>query len=231
MSGNDVKVVAESISQFAAGYWNTTFTDLPCAAKSHNVKRQPGTRSIALQPQKPKITHTGRHKFMELTEDDVLQILKLIDESKFDYFQLEVGELKITVSKGEPIPLKPSNPGAPAAQAATPPSPQRAPAPATTPHTKTEPQKPAPKPAAVPEGLVPVTAPLLGTFYVAPEPGAPPFVEVGASVTEDTTVGLIEVMKVFNSVRANVNGVITELVAQNGQFVEYGQTLFLVKPA
>jgi acetyl-CoA carboxylase biotin carboxyl carrier protein len=72
---------------------------------------------------------------------------------------------------------------------------------------------------------------LLGTFYVAPEPGAPPFVKVGATVTEDTTVGLIEVMKVFSSVRAAVNGVVTEVVAQNGQFVEYGQALFLVKPS
>jgi acetyl-CoA carboxylase biotin carboxyl carrier protein len=77
---------------------------------------------------------------------------------------------------------------------------------------------------------VPITAPLLGTFYVAPEPGAPPFVQVGAAITEDTTVGLIEVMKVFNSVRASVKGTIAQVVAQNGQFVEYGQTLFLVKP-
>ena len=77
---------------------------------------------------------------------------------------------------------------------------------------------------------MPITAPLLGTFYVAPEPGAPPFVQVGTAITEDTTVGLIEVMKVFNSVRANVKGTVTQVVAQNGQFVEYGQTLFLVKP-
>ena len=86
------------------------------------------------------------------------------------------------------------------------------------------------KAAAIPEGLLPITAPLLGTFYVAPEPGAPPFVKVDAVVTEDTTVGLIEVMKVFNSVRAGVKGTVVEIVAQNGQFVEYGQTLFLVKP-
>jgi acetyl-CoA carboxylase biotin carboxyl carrier protein len=78
--------------------------------------------------------------------------------------------------------------------------------------------------------MLPITAPLLGTFYVAPEPGAPPFVKVGQAVTEDTTVGLVEVMKVFNSVRAAVNGTILEVVAQNGQFVEFGQTLFIVKP-
>ena len=170
---------------------------------------------------------------MELSEDDVLHILKLIDESKFDYFQLEVGELKITVSKGEPIPLN-SSPQ----QVATAPVPSPAPmsakpaaAPATAaaaPAAQTAPASVEARAAA--EGLLTVTAPLLGTFYVAPEPGAPPFTQVGATVTEDTTVGLIEVMKVFNSVRAGVKGTIVEVVAQNGQFVEYGQTLFLVKP-
>jgi acetyl-CoA carboxylase biotin carboxyl carrier protein len=168
---------------------------------------------------------------MDLTEDDVLHILKLIDESKFDYFQLEVGELKITVSKGEPIPLasSPANAGVVPAAApgvvAPPKATPAAPAPAAqspTPHFDAK--------AAAVEGLVPITAPLLGTFYVAPEPGAPPFVQVGAAITEDTTVGLIEVMKVFNSVRATVKGTVTQVVAQNGQFVEYGQTLFLVKP-
>jgi acetyl-CoA carboxylase biotin carboxyl carrier protein len=160
---------------------------------------------------------------MELSEDDVLHILKLIDESHFDYFQLEVGDLKITVSKGEPIPQA-AAPQVSAASAAAPvaaPAPKPA-APAAVPQAAT--------PAVIPEGMLPITAPLLGTFYVAPEPGAPPFVKVGQSITEDTTVGLIEVMKVFNSVRAGVKGTIVEVVAQNGQFVEFGQTLFIVKP-
>ena len=166
---------------------------------------------------------------MELSEDDVLHILKLIDESKFDYFQLEVGELKITVSKGDPIPI-----GSPASQTAS----VSAPGPgAAAPKPQPAPSSSAPtagaaaaKPAAIPEGMLPITAPLLGTFYVAPEPGAPPFVKVGQQITEDTTVGLIEVMKVFNSVRAAVSGTIVEVVAQNGQFIEFGQTLFIVKP-
>jgi acetyl-CoA carboxylase biotin carboxyl carrier protein len=164
---------------------------------------------------------------MELSEDDVLHILKLIDESKFDYFQLEVGELKITVSKGDPVPAAggaPQQISANAAPVATRPASAPA-APQTTPAA--QPTKPA---VQIPEGMVPITAPLLGTFYVAPEPGAPPFVKVGQQVTEDTTVGLIEVMKVFNSVRAAVKGTIIEVVAQNGQFVEFGQPLFLVKP-
>ena len=170
---------------------------------------------------------------MELSEDDVLQILKLIDESKFDYFQLEVGELKITVSKGEPIPLNSAPQQIAAAPAATPTAAAPKPtvtAPAVAPVSKTQAQACTVEERAAAEGLLTVTAPLLGTFYVAPEPGAPPFTHVGAKVTEDTTVGLIEVMKVFNSVRAGANGTIVEVVAQNGQFVEYGQTLFLVKP-
>ena len=162
---------------------------------------------------------------MELSEDDVLHILKLIDESKFDYFQLEVGELKITVSKGDPIPLAGSAPQvnlAPVPSAAPAAAPKPAPAPTVA--------ASATKPATVPEGMLAITAPLLGTFYVAPEPGAAPFVKVGQQVTEDTTCGLIEVMKVFNSVRATVKGTIVEAVAQNGQFVEFGQPLFIVKP-
>lgn len=172
---------------------------------------------------------------MELSEDDVLQILKLIDESKFDYFQLEVGELKITVSKGDPIPMNSAPPaasGGAAAPAVASPAPQ-APA-AAAPPLAAAPAAQGPSRSveerAAAEGLLTITAPLLGTFYVAPEPGAPPFTQVGARVTEDTTVGLIEVMKVFNSVRAGVSGTIVELVVQNGQFVEYGQTIFLVKP-
>ncbi|HUK39706.1 MAG TPA: acetyl-CoA carboxylase biotin carboxyl carrier protein [Candidatus Acidoferrales bacterium] len=162
---------------------------------------------------------------MELSEDDVLHILKLIDESKFDYFQLEVGELKITVSKGEPIPISASPQSAAATQIPAPAlqSVPVAPAPA--------PLKEAPKPLVIPEGMVAIKAPMVGVFYVAPEPGKPPFVTVDAVVKADTTVGLIEVMKVFNAVSAGVNGVVTAVLAQNGQLVEYGQPLFLVKPS
>ena len=165
---------------------------------------------------------------MELSEDDVLHILKLIDESKFDYFQLEVGELKITVSKGDPLPAAAAAPQQLSANSAPVAVRPASPAPAPQAASAAQPAKPA---LQIPEGMVPISAPLLGTFYVAPEPGAPPFVKVGQQVTEDTTVGLIEVMKVFNSVRATVKGTIVEVVAQNGQFVEFGQTLFIVKPS
>jgi acetyl-CoA carboxylase biotin carboxyl carrier protein len=76
--------------------------------------------------------------------------------------------------------------------------------------------------------LTEVRAPLLGTFYRAPKPGAPPFVDVGASVEPDTVIGIIEVMKLMNAVRAGTRGVVREIRARDGTLVEYGETLLLV---
>ncbi len=71
---------------------------------------------------------------------------------------------------------------------------------------------------------------MMGRFYAKPEPGAAPFVSVGAKVSADSTVGLIEVMKVFTAVRAGVHGVVTEICVQDEQLVEYGQVLFRIRP-
>jgi len=69
---------------------------------------------------------------------------------------------------------------------------------------------------------------LLGTFYRAPKPGAPPFVEVGARVEPDTVIGIIEVMKLMNAVRAGARGVVRDIRARDGVLVEYGETLLLI---
>ena len=79
--------------------------------------------------------------------------------------------------------------------------------------------------------LADVPSPLLGVFYRAPRPGDAPFVEVGATVEEDTVIAIIEVMKLMNSVRAGVAGVVAEIPAQNGALVEYGETLIRVRRA
>jgi acetyl-CoA carboxylase biotin carboxyl carrier protein len=73
-----------------------------------------------------------------------------------------------------------------------------------------------------------VTSPLLGTFYRAPKPGAAPFVDIGSEVTEDTTVGIVEVMKLMNTVRAGVRGRVTEILAADGALVEHGEPLLRV---
>ena len=163
---------------------------------------------------------------MELTQEEVLQILKLIEKSDFDFMQLQVGELKLTVSKGNYVPNAAAAPVVtdrpqPVAKSA---------AEVKETKPKAEPAAAMPKQAVAGTDGVAIVAPMVGTFYTTPEPGAPPFVDLGAQVDEETTVGLIEVMKVFNAVQSRARGVIAEVCVQNGQFVEYGQTLFIVKP-
>jgi acetyl-CoA carboxylase biotin carboxyl carrier protein len=90
----------------------------------------------------------------------------------------------------------------------------------------------APPPRAEPagaDGLVTIESPMIGTFYRAPEPGAPPFVDVGARVEPETVVGIIEVMKMMNSIPAGVAGEIVEVCVENAQPVEYGAPLFRVE--
>ena len=79
------------------------------------------------------------------------------------------------------------------------------------------------------EGLVAINAPMLGTFYRTPKPGAPPFVEVGTMVGKDDPLCIIEVMKLFNTVKAGVQGRIAQICAEQGQLVEYQQILFLIE--
>jgi acetyl-CoA carboxylase biotin carboxyl carrier protein len=80
------------------------------------------------------------------------------------------------------------------------------------------------------DGLHPIPAPMLGTFYRAPAPGATPFVDVGTRVEDETVVCLIEVMKMMNAVPAGVTGTIVEVCAENAAVVEYGAPLFRVEP-
>jgi acetyl-CoA carboxylase biotin carboxyl carrier protein len=76
---------------------------------------------------------------------------------------------------------------------------------------------------------VAIKSPTVGTFYEGPSPGDPPFVAVGSRVTQDSVVCIIEAMKVFNQITADVNGTITELLVKNGDPVEFGQPLFRVR--
>ena len=87
---------------------------------------------------------------------------------------------------------------------------------------------PAAEPAAD-EGLTAIKSPMVGTFYTAANPESEPFVKIGASVGKDTVVCIIEAMKVFNEIRSEVSGVVTKMLVQNGQVVEFNQPLFMVK--
>ncbi len=160
-----------------------------------------------------------------ITQDDVFLILKLIEESKYDELHLEIGDLKLDVKKqgnkatvvdSKGTPERFSKPVVPAA-----PSVDRTDVDASIGEEEIGDES----------GLIPIKASMLGTFYRAPKPGAPPFVEAGQNITADDTVCIVEVMKLFNTVKAGVSGRVARICAKDGEMVEYQQTLFLVEEA
>jgi acetyl-CoA carboxylase biotin carboxyl carrier protein len=172
-----------------------------------------------------------------ITQDDVLEILRMLKESDFDELHLEMGDLKLVVKRvagrAEAVPEIMDTSGEPPQPAAVD---ARLDA-ATERQGKIEETIPSEGRAQEPEtlvpseeeGRIPIKAPMLGTFYRAPKPGAPPFVEVGQMVTEDNTVCIIEVMKLFNTIKAGVSGRVVKICAENAELVEFKQTLFLVE--
>jgi acetyl-CoA carboxylase biotin carboxyl carrier protein len=163
-----------------------------------------------------------------LKKEDVEQLARLIEsleQSTFDFLQLQVGDMKVTIGKGAAPPTT----GVPVVAA-----PAYVPPPAAAP-TVAAPKTAAPSKrgnaSASAAGTVEIKSHIMGMFYAQSEPGTPPFVTIGAEVKEDTTVCLIEVMKTFNAMPAGVKGVITEICAENAQMVEYGQVLFRVRPS
>jgi len=147
---------------------------------------------------------------------DIEAIIELMRKNDLSVFEMEKEGFKLKLQRGPngqplitaPIALSPSLTGAalPASEAA--PAPE---APAETAH------------------LGEIVSPMVGTFYRAPSPDAPPFVDVGKTVNEDTVVGIIEAMKVMNEIKAETSGVIAEVVAENGKPVQFGQVLFRVR--
>jgi acetyl-CoA carboxylase biotin carboxyl carrier protein len=148
-------------------------------------------------------------------------LIDLVAESDIAELEVTEGESKVRIVKSSAIPQNqmvmmppqsvqqfsaPAVAGAPAASAAAP-----AAAPA----------------AAEPTGHV-VKSPMVGTFYRSSAPGAPAFVEVGASVKEGDTLCIIEAMKLLNEIDADISGTVTKVLVENGQPVEFGQPLFVI---
>ena len=114
--------------------------------------------------------------------------------------------------------------------AAIPAAPAPPPSPSGPPAGSAADGAPAPAATAAETGLLTVQSPMVGTFYSSPKPDAPAFIKVGDHVTPDTVVCLIEAMKVFSEVKAEVSGTVRKIVAKNSDSVEFGQTLLLVEP-
>ena len=156
---------------------------------------------------------------MGLTDEDVREILRIIDESELDELRIEMQGFRLHVRRGGVAAApEPAAEPAPVAEAA----------PVAEPRGESQPEAEA---AAATNGATTIDAPMLGTFYRASAPGATPFVDVGSTVVPDTVVCLIEVMKMMNAVKAGVAGTVVEVCAGNAELVEYGEALFRVAPA
>jgi acetyl-CoA carboxylase biotin carboxyl carrier protein len=156
---------------------------------------------------------------MEL--EQIKAIVAMMKDNDLSEFSMEQDGLKIRIKRGpeefqQTVTLPPPATAQPAA----------APAPVQAP---TAVAPPAPAPVAPATDIKHITSPMVGTFYLSPSPDAPPYVEVGQEVDAETVVCIIEAMKVMNEIKAEVSGVITEMLAENAKPVEFGQKLFAVR--
>jgi acetyl-CoA carboxylase biotin carboxyl carrier protein len=155
-----------------------------------------------------------------LTAADVAEIMRIVEQSTFDELNLEIDGVKLTLRRGGAS-------GRFTRGETTPPAPLEAAASAVSRSDLSKAQTAAPGVVAGPVDatLKDITSPMLGTFYRAPKPGSAPFVEIGSLVDENSVIAIIEVMKLMNTVRAGVKGVITEILPADETLVEFGEVL------
>jgi acetyl-CoA carboxylase, biotin carboxyl carrier protein len=154
--------------------------------------------------------------------NEIKELIKLIDQSTVQEVEIENEGTRLLIrkpGKTEVVTVQAAAPVIQAVQPAAAAAVQAAPAPAA----------PAAAPAAQ-DNLHKIVSPMVGTFYAAPSPEAGPFVTKGSRVTDKSVVCILEAMKLMNEIEAEVRGEIVEVLVENGQLVEFGQPLFLVKP-
>jgi len=151
----------------------------------------------------------------------VKKLIELLESSGIAEIEIAEGEESVRISRypqGGPPPV------APTYYAAPPAAPAAAPAPGSVPASAAG----AADDAAAEPGGHEITAPMVGTFYGSPSPGAPAFVEVGSTVNAGDTLCIIEAMKMMNQIEADVSGKVIRVLVENGHPVEFGQTLFVI---
>jgi acetyl-CoA carboxylase biotin carboxyl carrier protein len=149
---------------------------------------------------------------------DIKELITLIRRNDLSEFSLEQEGFKITLKRGGEFP--------PFTQNTSQPQFQQVPTYALP--GISAPASPAPT-AAEPDPSRDITSPMVGTFYSAASPESPSFVSVGQTITTDTVICIIEAMKVMNEIKAEVSGVVVEILAENGKPVQYGQPLFRLR--
>jgi acetyl-CoA carboxylase biotin carboxyl carrier protein len=164
---------------------------------------------------------------------EIRELIRLLDDTSLAEIRIETEDMKLLLKKPD-IPAVAPQAAAPAMTAASPqpavPAPAE-PAAAPTAAPSAPAAAPAPELAEDEANIHIIKSPMVGTFYRAPAPDAPPYVEVGTKVTEKTVVCIVEAMKLMNEIEAEVSGEVVAVLAENGQLVEYGQPLFKIKRA
>lgn len=160
--------------------------------------------------------------------DWLQRLIDMMDESDVDSLEVSRFATRVRVSKSPPVHVMPGG-GSGSGAAGAAPTPAASPSPPTaSPDGETDaPDEP---PAAKDDGTMEVESPMVGTFYRAPAPDAPPYVEVGDRVTKGQTLCILEAMKLMNELEAEVSGTVREICIGNGEPVEYGQILFRIAP-
>ena len=151
---------------------------------------------------------------------EIKAVIDLMRKNSLAEFEYEKDGTKIRIRRGpngEPQIFTTSHPSAPSLQSI--PQPQSPQAPSTPP--------PTPTPVLLPS----INSPMVGTFYGAPSPDSPAYVDVGTVVNAETVVCIIEAMKVMNEIKAELSGTITEILAESGKPVEFGKPLFRIRPS
>lgn len=159
---------------------------------------------------------------MSLNYEEIAEILKIIDSSSCDELIVETGDVKLVVRRN--------------GMAGAPPTIREMSTPATAEPAPAAPARLVPAAATPAAGIaagvdqIVITAPMVGTFYRAPSPDTAPFVEIGSVVRKGDPVCLIEVMKLFTTINAECDGRVVQIGVENGELVEFGQTLFVFEP-
>ncbi|MEE4108290.1 MAG: acetyl-CoA carboxylase biotin carboxyl carrier protein [Halieaceae bacterium] len=165
------------------------------------------------------------------TADEIRNLIQIFDESEWKELALQVDDFRIFLSRDPDSAGAPWQVSAPAAAG----HPASSQAPAAQSAPAAAPASPAGAPRedapAVQDNWVMVKAPNLGIFYRSPKPGAPPYVELGAEVDEETEICLIEVMKLFTPVHAGLRGTVRHICVEDGEMVDHDQPLFYIEPA
>lgn len=160
---------------------------------------------------------------------EIREIIKLVDGSSIDEFSYESEGVKVKLKKNGGAAQTSSSPASPAPKVeASAPAPAANPAPAAKAEELISEESPELS-VENNDNLHKILSPMVGTFYKSPSPEDEAYVQVGSKVSADQVVCIVEAMKLFNEIEAEVDGEITEILVKDGQLVEYGQPLFLVK--